>query len=170
MGLKVEEAEPTERRRAVAPYVNEHDQQWRRWLGSQRCDSWAEWLQNYRIELNAMHPAQRITWLTEKIERHPPRKVEPPAHVLHAERVSAARGVIIDELTARARIEERTDEILAGIEWPDRKRLPKIVSRFLNCGRQRKNSWRSPMTTAGEKQAKRALAQLGDGSDPGAAP
>jgi hypothetical protein len=170
MGLEIEDVEGTERNRPVAPYVAEYGQQWRGWLGERDCGSWQEWLQSYRIELNAMPPAQRIAWLTEKIERHPPRKVEAPPAVLHAERVSAARGVIIDELTARARIEERTDEILAGIEWPDRKRLPKIVSRFLNCGRQRKNSWRSPMTTAGEKQAKRALAQLGDGSDPGAAP
>jgi hypothetical protein len=170
MGLEVEEAEPTERRRAVAPYVDEHDQQWRRWSVSQRCDSWAEWLQNYRIELNAMHPAQRITWLTEKIERHPPRKVEPPAHVLHAERVSAARSVIIEELTERARIEERADEIVAGIEWPDRKRLPRVVSRFLNRPRQRKKSWRLPMTMAGEKQAKRALPPPSDKPEPGAGP
>jgi hypothetical protein len=169
MGLEVEEAEPTERRRAVAPYVDEHDQQCRSWLEPRRCDSWAEWLQNYRIELNAMQPAQRITWLTEKIERHPPRKVIPPPTIMHGERVSSARAALIDELTERARIEEHADEILAEIEWPNRERLPKIVSRFLNRERQRKNSWRIPMATAGEKQARRALPTLPDQSDPGAA-
>jgi hypothetical protein len=169
MGLEVEEAEPTERRRAVAPYVAEYDQQWRRWREERGCASWEEWLQSYRIELNALPPAQRIAWLTQKIEQHPPRKVEAPANVLHAERVSAARRVIIDELTERARIEERTDEILAGIEWPDRERLPKVVSRFVNRARQRKKNWRLPMTIAGEKQAKRALPTLPDQSDRGAA-
>jgi DNA topoisomerase VI subunit B len=165
MGLEIEPVEGTDRRRAVAPYVDEYDPQWRSWLESRRCDSWEEWLQEYRIELNAMPPAQRIAWLTEKIERHPPRKVEPPAHVLHAARVGAARDAIIDELTERARIEERANEILAGIEWPDRERLPKVVSRFLNRKRQRKNSWRRPMTIAGEKQAKRALPPPSDNSN-----
>ena len=85
-------------------------------------ESWADWLQKYRIELNAMPPAQRIAWLTEKIERYPPRKVVPPAEVLHDERVSAAREAICDELTERARIEERTEELVGKIEWPDRER------------------------------------------------
>ena len=93
------------------------------WQGG-TASSWEEWLQGYRIELNAMPPAQRIAWITRKIEQHPPRKVEPPPAVLHAERVSAARSAIIDELTERARIDERADEIIAGIEWPDRERLP----------------------------------------------
>jgi hypothetical protein len=160
MGLEVEEAEPTERRRAVAPYVDEHDQQWRSWLEPRRCDSWAEWLQNLRIELNAMQPAQRITWLTEKIQAHPPRKVIPPPTIMHSERVSAARAALIDEQTERARIEERADEILAEIEWPNRERLPKVVTRFLDRKRQRKKSWRQPMAFAGEKLARRALARL----------
>jgi hypothetical protein len=77
--------------------------------------------------------------------------------------------VITEELTERARIDERTDEILAGMAWPNRERLPEIVSRFLDRKRQRKMSWRRPMTAAGEKLAKRALAQLGD-ETAGAAP
>jgi hypothetical protein len=113
-----------------------------------------------------MPPADRIAWITEKIERCPPRKVEAPAAVLHAERVSAARGVIFEELTERARIEERTDAFLAGIEWPDRECLPKVVSRFLNRKRQRKKSWRRPMTLAGEKMAQRALARLDEDQMP----
>jgi hypothetical protein len=170
MGLEVEAVEHTDRRRAVAPYVAEHDKEWRAWLNERGFDSWGEWLQKYRIELNAMPPAQRIAWLTEKIERHPPRKVEAPAAVLHAARVRAARGVIIGELTARARIEERADEILDEIEWPDQERLPKVVSRFLDRKRRRKQSWRWPIATSGEKMAQRALARLDDESDPGERP
>ena len=112
MGLEVEPVEKTERRRPVAPYVYEHDAEWRDWLAERGFESWADWLQKYRIELNAMPPAQRIEWLTEKIERYPPRKVVPPAMVLHEERVAAAREAIRDELTERARIEERTEEIV----------------------------------------------------------
>ena len=32
MGLEIEPVEKTDRRRAVAPYVAEHDREWRRWL------------------------------------------------------------------------------------------------------------------------------------------
>ena len=78
MGLEIEPVEGTDRRRAVAPYVAEHDEDWRPWLSAHGFDSWADWLQRYRIELNAMPPAKRIAWLTEKIERYPPRKVVPP--------------------------------------------------------------------------------------------
>ena len=107
-----------------------------------------------------MPPAQRIEWLTEKIKRYPPRKVVPPAMVLHEERVAAAREAIRDELTERARIEERTEEIIAKIEWPDRAALPKLATRFLDRMRQRGESWRRPMKAAGRKLAKRILVRL----------
>jgi hypothetical protein len=160
MGLEIEEVEGTDRRRAVAPYVAKHDQEWRRWLDQHNCASWEHWLQRYRIELNAMAPGKRIAWLTEKIEKHPPRKVIPPRGVLHSGRVSAARGVIKDELTKRARIEERTEEILTEIEWPDRERLPRVVSRFLDRKHHRKDSWVQPMNAAGAKAAQRAIAKI----------
>ena len=69
--------------------------------------------------------------------------------VLHRERVSAARDAIREELTRRARIDERTEEILTKIEWPDQGRLPKLVTRFLDRARQRKESWLRPMKAAG---------------------
>jgi hypothetical protein len=118
MGLEIEPVEKTDRRRAVAPYVAEHDQEWRHWLSKQSphgFDYWEDWLQRYRIELNAMPPARRIAWLTAKIEGYPPRKVVPPPAILHAERVSAARAEISEELTKRARIDERTEEIVGEI-------------------------------------------------------
>ena len=160
MGLEVEPVEGIDRRRAVAPYVAGHDEEWRHWLNEQGFDSWADWLQRYRIELNAMPPAQRIAWLTEKVERYPPRKVVPPPMVLHDERVSAAREAIREELTKGARIEERTAEIVRKIEWPDRGTLPNLVARFLDRARQRKESWSRPMKAAGRKLAKRILATL----------
>jgi DNA topoisomerase VI subunit B len=163
MELAIEDVEPSSRRRAVAPYVAEHSQRWLSWLQEHRCESWEEWLQGDRIELNAMPPAQRIGWLTCKIEQHPPRKVVPPPQVLHSERVSATRDAIIDELTERARIDERTDEILNAIEWPDHGRLPRVVARFLDRKSQRNAFWRRPMAAAGQKQAKRVIAKLDDG-------
>ncbi len=91
---------------------------WLRQRGDGEFTGWDDWLQRYRIELNAMPPADRIAWLTEKIERYPPRKVVPPPWVLHVERVGRARAEIGYELTKRARIDERTEELLGEIEWP----------------------------------------------------
>jgi hypothetical protein len=104
-----------------------------------------------------MPPVRRIAWLTEKIERYPPRKVIPPPAILHAERVSAARAEIRQELERRARIDERTEEIVGEIEWPDPDRLPKVVTRFLDRQRYRRTHWLRPMKVTGVKHAKRAL-------------
>ena len=46
MGLEVEPVEKTDRRRAVAPYVAEHDAKWRHWLEVHGYGSWEEWLQH----------------------------------------------------------------------------------------------------------------------------
>jgi hypothetical protein len=157
--LDIEPVEGTERRRAVAPYVAEHDHEWRHWLENyvEGYESWAEWLQDYRIELNAMAPAKRITWLTEKIERYPPRKVVPPPDVLHLQRVAAARAAIKEELTKRARIDQRTEQIVGKIKWPDRSGLPQLVTRFLDRPRQRRHLWLHAMKIAGRRLAQRIL-------------
>jgi hypothetical protein len=159
MGLKPEPVEPSEKRRAVAPYVAKHDVEWRSWLEARGFDSWEHWLQKYRIELNAMRPADRVAWLTEKIEAHPPRKVIPPDSALNHERISAARGKIFNELLEQARLDKRADEILATIEWPvPTKRLPKIAGRYLE--RFRSERWDSPMRRSGHKIAQRVLKTL----------
>jgi hypothetical protein len=166
LGLEVEKVEGgTDRRRAVAPYVVEHDEKWRAWLNRRGVSSWDAWLQKHRIELNAMPPADRIAWLTRKIEQYPPRKVVPPAILLHAERVSAARAEIRDEIERRARIDERTDEALATVKWSAKAKLPKLVNRFLEREKYRDANWKRPMKIAGRKLAKRVLATIPDKSN-----
>ena len=160
MGLEVEEVEETDRHRPVAPYVADHDEASSSWLDVRGCDSWEEWFQSYRIELNAMPPAERIAWITRKIEQHPPRKVIPPATVLHAERVSAAGAAVRKELEKRARIEERTAEILTRIEWPPEQRTCEIARRYLERKHHRGDSWRGPMAAAGKRLASRTIAKL----------
>jgi hypothetical protein len=162
MGLAVEEVEGTERNRPVAPYVSEHDQEWISWLTARDCDSWNDWLQSYRIELNAMPPADRIEWITRKIESYPPRKVIPPAAVLHAQRVSSAGEAIREELERRAQIEKRTAHIVAQIQWSPPEGTPEVARRYLDRKRHRRASWLHPMSTAGKKLAKRTLAKLGE--------
>jgi hypothetical protein len=121
MGLEVEAVEGTDRNRPVAPYVTEHDAQWHSWLASRGCESWGDWLQSYRIELNAMPPADRIAWITQKIEQYPPRKVIPPSgHTLPELREKAqafVRSELTDELTRRAAIDERVAAAMGSINW-----------------------------------------------------
>jgi hypothetical protein len=162
MGLEIEEAESIERRRSVAPYVEDHDHEWRSWLNARGCESWSEWLQRYRIEINAMAPAQRIAWITTKIERYPPRKLIPPHHVLHDERVSVARKAIIEELTERAQIEKRADKIMKLIEWSPPEWASEVARRYLDRKRHRGASWLRPMKASGARVAKRIISELDD--------
>jgi hypothetical protein len=164
MGLEVEPVEGADKRRAVAPYVAQHYAEWRGWLNGRGFYSWADWLQKYRIELNAMPPAARVAWLTAKIESYPPRKVVPSDLILHAQRLSTARETIGKQLEKEARIAERAEEIVATIKWSDQSRLEKTTSRFLDRGRHRKDSWLRPMMTSGRKHAKQALAARDKGA------
>jgi DNA topoisomerase VI subunit B len=163
LGLDVEPVELSERRRPVAAYVTEYDLPWQVWLDAKGFETWADWLQKYRIELNAMPPADRVEWLTGKIEAHPPRKVIPPDHVLDQARVGAARDEIYEELERRAGLEERTEEIVRGLVWPvPRTRLPRIAERYLDRKPFRRRRWRAPMAESGRKVARRVLETLDD--------
>jgi hypothetical protein len=163
--LAVEPVEPTrkERRRAVAKYVDHHDAKWMDWLEARGFNSWAAWLQKFRVELNAMTPVERIDWLTKKIENYE-RKVIPPAKVLHGKRSIAARLAIYEELERRAKLHERTDEIMEGLVWAaPQERLAAVTERYLNRPRFRKKLWTSPMKRAGRKLAARVMRSIPEG-------
>ncbi|MDR3566331.1 MAG: hypothetical protein P4N59_33560 [Negativicutes bacterium] len=67
MGLEVETAERAIGRRPVAGYL---------------ADEWREWLQDNRVELNAMTSPQFLEWLEVKISAHGVRKVVPDNQVM----------------------------------------------------------------------------------------
>ena len=69
MGLASEPVKAKKKRRvAVANYVS---------------PEWRTWLQNNRVELNAMSSAQFVGWLDRKVAQHgAPSKVVPPEMVL----------------------------------------------------------------------------------------
>jgi Uncharacterised nucleotidyltransferase len=81
---------------------------------------------------------------------------------------AAVQALQQEELTKRARIDERTEEILTGIEWSDQGKLPKVVSRFLDRKRYRKASWARPMFVAGMKAGKRTMAKIPEDKPDGA--
>ncbi|MFB4321617.1 ATP-binding protein [Priestia sp. BR_2] len=100
MGLQVESFDETSRRRPVADYVS--------W-------EWADWLQQNRVELNAMSTPEFIEWLENKMHEHGVGKVIPSYEVLTAVfEESAAEAV--RERVRREILERNSYEQLVDLE------------------------------------------------------
>jgi hypothetical protein len=84
-GLPVEPVEH-KGRQSVARYVSERDDGTR----------WTQWLQDNRIELNAMTTPQLIAWLDSKMQEHGQGRLVPPAEVLAARLHQQARVHVED--------------------------------------------------------------------------
>ena len=84
-GLEIEEVEKSKRRKAVADYVLERDEQ----FPGEAPDgtSWEQWLQTHRIELNAMTTPQFIEWLDAKMAQLGVGKLIPPDDVIAKDRL-----------------------------------------------------------------------------------
>jgi hypothetical protein len=111
MGLEVETIKAGDRRKPVADYIVERDQD---------DEDWAEWLQTKRVELNAMSTPEFIAWLDEKMA--PYVKLIPPGDVIEAELVTRIDAKVRDAVTARilreAGLENEVADVIAAIERP----------------------------------------------------
>jgi hypothetical protein len=94
MGLAVERVDRKGRAVPVASYVK---------------PEWREWLQQSRVELNAMDTPTFLEWLDGKLAKYRG-KLIPPAPVLQEKLAEAARGLIRDRLAAEAIQQARADE------------------------------------------------------------
>ncbi len=107
MGLEVEDLTAEERKgvRPVARYIEE---------------PWGEWLQEHRVELNAMTTPQLIEFLDAKMEEFASGRLVPPAPALldHAAQHlrSALRVRLTDEILRDGRLEDRLVEAAAEHE------------------------------------------------------
>jgi hypothetical protein len=110
MGLQVETVPAGDRRKPVADYVRERDDD----------TDWDEWLQTHRVELNAMSTPQFIEWLSRKMVGY--EKLIPPPHVLEAElnaRIeSKVRDDIVERILREANVDAQVADALAKIEKP----------------------------------------------------
>jgi hypothetical protein len=89
MGPEVENLERKKDRKAVAEYVLDRDDG----------DHWEEWLQDHRVELNAMTTPQFIEWLDVKMAKHGVGKLIPPADVLEDELAMRLENQVRADLT-----------------------------------------------------------------------
>jgi DNA topoisomerase 6 subunit A-like protein len=139
MGLEVETVEKTERRKAVADYVRERDDD----------GHWDDWLQTHRVELNAMTTPQLIAWLDRKMAAFGDGKLIPPDHVLEqelTERIeSKVRAAITEQILEEADLERQITEALAAIKTPGVSNLRKKIKTLFK--RESDREWRDAIET-----------------------
>ena len=95
MGLQVEEVKrESKKKQPVADYVDEDE---------------AEWLQDHRVELNAMSSPQLLEWLDSKMAPYGD-KLVPPADVLAESLEDDVRSALAQQITEEAIREARVAE------------------------------------------------------------
>jgi hypothetical protein len=101
----------TDNRKPVADYVALHDV------------DWDDWLQNHRVELNAMTTPQLINWLDEKMETYGDGKLIPPQEVLVDELMTVTEKRLRAEITAsilsEVGLDGRVAAAMAALSLPD---------------------------------------------------
>lgn len=113
MDLQVEDVKDRERRAPVADYVSQHAPDHK---------DWTEWLQEHRVELNAMTTPQFLAWLDAKMHEHEGEKVVPPAPVVAAEMTRRleqhVRQAIVERVLREARLDEQVQAAMGTLLVP----------------------------------------------------
>jgi hypothetical protein len=143
-GLEVEDVEETDKRKAGAEYVLDHD----------RDEYWEEWLQSHRIELKAMTTPQFIEWLDAKDEEHDAVvKLVPPNDVLNAELENnledRVRRIVADRILREAGLDRQVVEALARISRPNVASLANGIRKMYQASPE--NEWRNYIGTTANK-------------------
>jgi hypothetical protein len=110
--------------------------------------SWDEWLQSHRVELNAMTTPQFIAWLNRKMAEHGEGKLIPPPEVLRSEleqKLAAnVRETITEKILREADLESQISEALGAIERPSAADLVEGIEALFK--RSPKREWRNHIT------------------------
>jgi hypothetical protein len=158
MGLEVEDVEESERNKPVANYVREYNRE-----GGdppEDADSWEDWLQTCRVELNAMTTPQFIAWLDGKMVEHGDGKLIPPAEVLEqelADRIEKkVRAAITERILREAGLKDQVSAAIAAITKPDADALRQGVEDMFDHDQDRE--WRDYVEEVAAEQAATANA------------
>jgi hypothetical protein len=150
MGLEIETVEPGERRKAVADYVKAADESGEHGTAPNG-DSWEDWLQGHRVELNAMTTPQFIAWLDRKMAAG---KLIPPSDVLEAEfeeRIEAkVRANLTERILREAGFEAQVTTAIAGIKKPSAAALAKGIRQMFK--REPDSEWRDHVEAEAKKR------------------
>ena len=126
MGLDPEEFEASkkddgdERRRPVADYVREHDEEYPNEFPDG--GSWEDWLQTNRVELNAFTTPELMEWLDCKLAAHGAVKLIPPSKVIAGvfedKLAAVVRAAVIERILREAKSEQQVTKALRKIKRP----------------------------------------------------
>jgi hypothetical protein len=125
LGLQVETFEMRKQRTTAAKYINRHQQD-DNIDGDMDGYDWAEWLQENRIELNAMTSPQFVSWLEDKFKAIETKKVVPPNRVLEKTLKRVAEAKVRFNLTQKilaaadfeSKVSEQMDTIIQKMPEP----------------------------------------------------
>jgi len=139
MGLEVEDVEEGEKRKPVADYVLEREDE------APDGESWEEWLQTHRVELNAMTTPEFIRWLDSKMVEHGDGKLIPPPAVLAAEleRTLAirVRATLTERILREGGLEGQVTAALGALKRPKGTTLAKGIGSMFKRSPERE--WRA---------------------------
>jgi hypothetical protein len=111
MELATEKVKDRTRRAPVAKYVLAEDG-----------EDWADWLQENRVELNAMPTPVFLAWLDAKMQEQGGQKIIPPAAVVADAAVNRIaehmRQIITERVLQDARIDDQVTEALQAVKAP----------------------------------------------------
>jgi len=138
MGLEVEDVEEGEKRKPVADYLEREDE-------APDGESWEEWLQTHRVELNAMTTPEFIRWLDSKMVEHGDGKLIPPPAVLAAEleRTLAirVRATLTERILREGGLEGQVTAALGALKRPKGTTLAKGIGSMFKRSPERE--WRA---------------------------
>ena len=148
-GLDVEDVEVNEddKRKPVADYVRERTD------AAPDGESWEEWLQNHRVELNVMTTPEFIEWLDGKMADYNG-KLVPPSDVLEkelAERIERkVRATVTERILREAGFENQVAEALAAIEKPNGEALAEGIEDLFE--KEPDREWRDHIEAEAKKR------------------
>jgi hypothetical protein len=141
--LEIEEVDEGKSRKPVADYVLEREDL------APDDETWEDWLQTHRIELNAMTTPQFIEWLDAKMAEHDVGKLVPPHEVIAAELddrlEEKVRSVVIERILREARLYDQVRTALAAIKRPTTAALTKGITKMFEGAPERE--WREYVET-----------------------
>ena len=123
---------------------------------------WANWLQNNRIELNAMSTPQFLQWLDDKMEKYGLGKMIPPDTILAKELHEKTRKKLAQEITDRIL---NAQDAEGQIEQAFKKLMPVLAEKVKELAKdvtedmtkKLDQSWRDPVLKAACSLVERSL-------------
>jgi hypothetical protein len=155
MGLEVETVEVGKRHKPVADYIHARRDR------APNGDTWEEWLQTHRIELNAMTTPQFIEWLDGKMAKAKLGKLIPPGEVLEAElkeRIAKKiRAAVTERILREAKVDDQVKAAVDAIKTPSATTLAKGIKQLFKNKPER--DWRSHIEAVATERTKKEETQ-----------